>query len=148
MAKIGSKFATLLLQVFSRLENAGLDLHRFRERAWRRLAPKEISCHFARYAFPGLAIALVTTVHLADDNAASPPGHPTVGSSVYRHHHGLRLAKELKTMWRQEERTHMKALPKDQRRGAQGQWLARPIGKSRLKRLSFRRNGIACHECA
>jgi hypothetical protein len=80
---------------------------------------------FRTLCFSGVAIALVTTGALATDNAASPPGHPTVGSSVYRHHNGLRLAKELKMMWRQEERTHMKALPKDQRRGwLKAKWLA------------------------
>jgi acyl-CoA thioesterase len=41
-----------------------------------------------------------------------------VENGIYqRHHNGLRLPKELKMMWRQEERPHLKALPKDQRRG-------------------------------
>ena len=80
---------------------------------------------FRALCFSGVAIALATTGALATDNAASRPGHPTVESGVYRHHHGLRLAKELKMMWRQEERTHMKALPKDQRRGwLKAKWLA------------------------
>ncbi|HEX3879673.1 MAG TPA: hypothetical protein VHW24_21970 [Bryobacteraceae bacterium] len=80
---------------------------------------------FRALCFSGVAIALATTGALATDNAGSRPGHPAVESGAYRHHHGLRLAKELKMMWRQEERAHMKALPKDQRRGwLKAKWLA------------------------
>jgi hypothetical protein len=79
---------------------------------------------FRTLCFSGVAIALATTGALAADYAAPQPRH--ADSGVYqRHHNGLRLPKELKMMWRQEERPHMKALPKDQRRGwLKAKWLA------------------------
>jgi hypothetical protein len=81
---------------------------------------------FRTLCFSGVAIALVTTGALATDYAAPHPGRPTVTGDVYqRHHNGLRLAKELKMIWRQEERPRIKALPKDQRRGwLKAKWLA------------------------
>jgi hypothetical protein len=69
---------------------------------------------------------LVATGALATDYSAPQPGRPSVESGVYqRHHNGMRLPKELKMMWRQEERAHIKALPKDQRHGwLRAKWVA------------------------
>jgi hypothetical protein len=76
--------------------------------------------------FSGLALALAATGVVAADYTPSGNGSPSIESGVYRDHHkGLHLAKELKMMWRQQERAHMKALPKEQRHGwLKAKWLA------------------------
>jgi hypothetical protein len=62
-----------------------------------------------------LVLTFAATAALPSDYQAYPPSH---SNAVYaQHRHGIRLPKELKIVWRQEERPAMKALPKEQRRG-------------------------------
>ena len=61
----------------------------------------------------GLVLGLAATAALPAEYQANPPSNAV----HQRYHHGIRLPKELKVMWRQEERPKLKALPKEQRRG-------------------------------
>jgi hypothetical protein len=99
----------------------------FHERAWRRFSAKgENSMLFRTLCYSVTVIALAATGSLATDYSPPQSGHPSVESGVYQHHHnGIRLPKELKMMWRQEERPHLKSLPKEQRRGwLKTKWVA------------------------
>src|SRR3954452_20011452 len=49
-------------------------------------------------------------------SASYETGHSTMAAHQ-RHNGGLRLPKELKMIWRQEEHGHLKAMPKEQRHG-------------------------------
>ena len=61
-----------------------------------------------------LALGLAMSPAIA---ATSPAGPASSAFALHRGHHGLRLPKELKMIWKREEHAQMKALPKAQRHG-------------------------------
>jgi hypothetical protein len=83
----------------------------------------------------GIVFAVAVTGALSSDYSAAQPGRSSIESGVYRHHrNGLRLPKELKMMWRQEERPHLKAMPKNQRRGwLRAKWLGMTDQQKQVK---------------
>ena len=68
-----------------------------------------------------LLLGLTGTVALSSDYQPNPPS--AAKTTYSRHQHGMRLPRELKMVWRQEERPKLKALPKEQRHGwLKAQW--------------------------
>lgn len=81
---------------------------------------------------PALAFALLATSAVSAEYRQPAP---TVASDYHRHHQkGLRLPHELKLVWRQDERAHKKALPKEQRHGwLKAKWAAMSDSQKQVK---------------
>lgn len=90
---------------------------------------------FRALCYSGIVFGVAATGALGANSSAAQSSYPSIESSVYqRHHNALRLPKELKMMWRQEERPHLKAMPKDQRRGwLRAKWLGMTNQQKQVK---------------
>lgn len=91
----------------------------------------------AFYISCALAAAFAATPALSgsyDGNTYQSQPH-----MLHQHMGNMRLPKELKIMWHQQERLHLKSMPRDQRRGwLKRQWAAMSTGQRERKVAELR----------
>lgn len=89
-----------------------------------------------------LCISGVVACFAATAALSSPYGQPASTQTVQMAHRQtgkFRLPRELKVVWRQEERARLRAMPKDQRHGwLKRQWAAMSIGEKEHKVAELR----------